>query len=93
MNLKADIEKPLFEISHLYFQTNSLPLGKKMLCLCSRFLDILTACFLFIQCILNELALNGRNLMLFFFLQKGKDTFLEFKTASDFKQQQKCPLA
>lgn len=29
----------------------------------------------------------------FFFLQKGKDTFLEFKTASDFKQQQKCPLA
>lgn len=68
-----------------------------MLCLCSRFLDILTAWFLFIQCILNELALNGRNLMLFFvvffFYKKGKDTFLEFKTASDFKQQQKCPLA
>lgn len=89
-NLKADLETPLFELPHLYFQTNSFPLGKH-LCLCAHFLDIRTPWLLFIWPILKESALNGRNSILFLLLQKLKVPARIQN--SDFKQQQKYPLA
>lgn len=53
MNLKADLETPMFEISHLYFQSNSSPLGKHAV------YALVFYWVLFFQSILDVLALNG----------------------------------
>jgi len=37
MNLNADLETPLSELSHLYFQTDSFPAGKHAMFMCSFF--------------------------------------------------------
>lgn len=53
VNLKADLDTPMFEISHLYFQSNSSPLGKHAV------YALVFYWVLFFQSILDVLALNG----------------------------------
>lgn len=73
MNSKADLETPLFELSHLYFQTNSFPAEKHAMFMCSFFGHTNSLGFIY-SVYIKRISSEWKKLDFFFvsFLQKLK---------------------
>lgn len=84
MNLKADLATSLFEISQLYFQTNSFLLGKDATFMHSVFGHINSLGFIYLE-YMKQISSKRKKHNFLFVFGKAKDTFLEIKTIPDLK--------